>query len=228
MSTTLQTYLISQAEPPTLWHIADVALEYLNWISMVTAATWLLLSKDLDNHRNLIPIIYGLSGSLFFCYAVRVSLFYLVDSHYEASWVMLTAIGLAFTHHIIAGSTARGPKLYVDLKKLYNSAVTKQLEREHNSLEPNVVQASSCSIFESLSLSYVYTLIKKGVSVEQLDVHDLPAVEAHARTQNILPERSRHEYEPKVGDHPTWYLLYTIWKPEWKGMLKSGCYTNSG
>jgi hypothetical protein len=46
--------------------------------------------------------------------------------------------------------------------------------------------------------------------------------ESHLRTQNIVMQVSSRVYQPKEGSHPTWYLLYTIWAPEWRVMVKSG------
>jgi hypothetical protein len=156
-----------------------------------------------------------------------------VDPH----WSAYTALVLALVQTGISLIIPVGPKLYQDMSKLYNKAVTAKLKEEaESSLEPsadrikaNVNEEVSSSIISKLMFGFVYPMISKTSSMDQVDMSDLPAAHAYFRTQNILHDVvSTNDAgglkTEKSGS--TFRLLWTIWSPEWRSLLACKSFTS--
>jgi hypothetical protein len=220
----LHVYYVILYNSPWPWTIVDQVLKCLNLVTLSVVTAWLVRTSDYKNHWHLVNISYGLSGVLVMDYAIKLSLNYVQSAPSQdlRSWPVFVVLTLVLIMNIITGTIPRGPRLYLDLRRMYNLAVSQQLERNPQPVNPNVVETSSCSILGAFTLSFVYTIMSKTMAMEQVDIQDLDVVESHLRTQNIVMQVSNQVYQPKEGSHPTWYLLYTIWAPEWRVMVKSG------
>ena len=118
-----------------------------------------------------------------------------------------------------------GPRLYQDLSRMYSKAVTAKIEKEGQVPTPNthnVNEEVSSSIFGQLAVSFVFPVISKTSSMDQVDMTDLPAPQAFFRTQNILHESVQVDDQGGLRSAwgPTIALLWTVWAPQWRSVLK--------
>jgi len=135
-------------------------------------------------------------------------------------WTEYTAFALAGTMILASGTVAMGPDLNQDMTQLYNRSVTKKLLDEgydpDDTSYPNVAQEVSGSILGRLLFTYVYPLLFKARTMEQLDVVDLPAAHAWSRCQNIAHASVQaNDRNGLLNDRgPMFALFWTVWYPQ--------------
>nr|KIR85754.1 ABC transporter ABCC.6 [Cryptococcus tetragattii IND107] len=124
----------------------------------------------------------------------------------------------------MSGLIPVGPKLWVDMTMIYTKAVRAKVEDSAAiTFGGNLIEETSCSIFEKLMFTFVYPMIIKTAKMHQVDIQDLPALQAEMRTQNMY-----HEFMgPKTAEenrwkrHPTLSLLWTVWWPQRRAVGKA-------
>ena len=136
-------------------------------------------------------------------------------------WTEYTCAILTLLQLIVGILIPLGPDLYQDPHKMFNAAVSAKLKEKDVSFVPNVIKNVSSSIFGKLTFHFVFPMISKTARMQQVDVDDLPVLNAALRTQNILPDVTRvrvPEWVKKWG--PTWELNYIVWAPQAAGLTQ--------
>jgi hypothetical protein len=191
-----------------------------------------LFNRSTKLHKTLTETICAISA-LSFVHWYLASLGQYLALNYspvEPHWSAYTALALSFVQTSLALVIPVGPKLYQDMSKLYNKAVTAKLKEEvdpsaehsNSRLKANVNEEVSSSIISKLMFGFAYPMISKTSSMEQVDMADLPVAHAYFRTQNILHDVvSTNDVGGMKTKNPgsTFGLLWTIWSPEWRSLL---------
>lgn len=155
---------------------------------------------------------------------------YLAINYYiTVHWTEFAIFATITAIFVQSGLISLGPPLYQDLKELYNKAVTAKLDKETQEEDfseadhkANLCEEVSASIFGRLAFTFVYPMISKSSALDQVDIQDLPAPQEYFRTQNILRDSvtANDNSGLRTSFGPTVSLLWTVWGPEWKNVLK--------
>ncbi|OXB36983.1 ABC transporter ABCC.6 [Cryptococcus neoformans] len=200
--------------------IADLTSIYL-----VALSTHYLFTRNLIRHASLTKHICTISSILLFHWYFQTLGQYLwLSTNVHIPWTGYASLGLAFLQTVMSGLIPVGPKLWVDMTAVYTKAVRAKIEDSAAiTFGGNLIEEISCSIFGKLMFTFVYPMIVKTAAMHQVDIHDLPAVQAEMRTQNMC-----HEFmSPKTTEdiiwkrHPTLSLLWTVWWPQRRAVVKA-------
>ncbi|TYJ54700.1 hypothetical protein B9479_004639 [Cryptococcus floricola] len=141
-------------------------------------------------------------------------------------WTGYTSLCLVLLQLLLVGNIPRQPMLWVDMTSLYTKAVRTKLE-ENQSMEhgANTIEEISSSILARLLYTYIYPMIIKTAHMDQVDIQDLPAPCAELRTQNMYHDfmGPRASDQVKWKNHPTLSLLWTVWYPQRRAVVKALC-----
>lgn len=199
--------------------VADLTSIYL-----VALSTHYLFTRNLTRHASLTKHICTISSILLFHWYFQTLGQYLwLSTNVHIPWTGYASLGLAFLQTVMSGLIPVGPKLWVDMTAVYTKAVRAKIEDNAAiTFGGNLIEEISCSIFGKLMFTFVYPMIVKTATMHQVDIHDLPAVQAEMRTQNMY-----HEFmSPKTTEdiiwkrHPTLSLLWTVWWPQRRAVVK--------
>ena len=206
------------------WIILRSIAETLTAVYVSVIAVSYSLTKQVVRHKTLTRHLTCLSAVLFvhwyfFTLGQYLSLKYQNDVH----WTEYAALALTCLQTISAGTISTGPALCVDMSRLYNKAVTARINELGPSTEPNVIQQVSSSVIGALLYTYVYPMIAKTSTMDQVDIQQIPAMQARFRTEIVLLDSVRTDNAggfrlPTFG--PTISLLWTVWAPQWRMVLK--------
>ncbi|KIR56525.1 ABC transporter ABCC.6 [Cryptococcus gattii Ru294] len=194
-------------------------------IHLVALSTHYLITRNLNRHASLTKHICTISSILLFHWYFQTLGQYLwLSTNVHIPWTGYTSLGLAFLQTVISGLIPVGPKLWVDMTMIYTKAVRAKVEDSAaTTFGGNLIEETSCSIFERLMFTFVYPMIIKTAKMHQVDIQDLPALQAEMRTQNMY-----HEFMgPKTAEgirwkrHPTLSLLWTVWWPQRRAVGKA-------
>ncbi|OXH51675.1 ABC transporter ABCC.6 [Cryptococcus neoformans] len=200
--------------------VADLTSIYL-----VALSTHYLFTRNLTRHASLTKHICTISSILLFHWYFQTLGQYLwLSTNVHIPWTGYASLGLAFLQTVMSGLIPVGPKLWVDMTAVYTKAVRAKIEDNAAiTFGGNLIEEISCSIFGKLMFTFVYPMIVKTATMHQVDIHDLPAVQAEMRTQNMY-----HEFmSPKTTEdiiwkrHPTLSLLWTVWWPQRRAVVKA-------
>ncbi|ADV22353.1 ABC transporter ABCC.6, putative [Cryptococcus gattii WM276] len=194
-------------------------------IHLVALSTHYLITRNLNRHASLTKHICTISSILLFHWYFQTLGQYLwLSTNVHIPWTGYTSLGLTFLQTVISGLIPVGPKLWVDMTMIYTKAVRAKVEDSAaTTFGGNLIEETSCSIFERLMFTFVYPMIIKTAKMHQVDIQDLPALQAEMRTQNMY-----HEFMgPKTAEgirwkrHPTLSLLWTVWWPQRRAVGKA-------
>jgi len=213
--------------PLEAWSVVRLTAETITGMYIAILSAFLLFNKNTIRHTLLTKHLCSVAGiAVLHWYLVTFGRYLDIHNMTAIHWTEYTILGLTIALVVTSGSMPLGPELHQDMMKVYNKAVTARLvdlgyEAEY-AVEPNVNQEISASIFSILSFSFVYPVINKTSSMNQVDITDLPVAHAYLRTQNILHQSVKANDNSGVQSSfgPTVALLYTVWSPEWRGVLK--------
>ena len=216
-----------------VWRTHLDAWDTVRLVAETLAATYLALisacyacTKTVTHHASLTQHICAL-GAVSFVQRYLVSLGQYLDVHSMAiiHWTEYLALGIAFALTIVSSRIPLGPLLHQDLSNLYSRAVDAKLAEsgyDGSVRQPNVNQEVSASIWSFLLFTYVLPMISRTSAMEQVDITDLPAPQAWLRSQNVILD----SYDLSTGSGvsgrlgPTVGLLWAVWSPEWRVLLK--------
>lgn len=193
-------------------------------IYLVALSTHYLFTRNLARHASLTKHICTISSILLFHWYFQTLGQYLWRSiNVDIPWTSYASLGLAFLQTVMSGLIPVGPKLWVDITAVYTKAVRAKVEDSAVfTFGGNLIEEISCSVFGKLMFTFVYPMIVKTAKMHQVDIQDLPAVQAEMRTQNMY-----HEFMgPKATEdirwkrHPTLSLLWTVWRPQRRAVVK--------
>lgn len=193
-------------------------------IHLVALSTHYLTTRNLNRHASLTKHICTISSTLLLHWYFQTLGQYLwLSTNVHIPWTGYTSLGLAFLQTVMSGLIPVGPKLWVDMTMIYTKAVRAKVEDSAAiTFGGNLIEETSCSIFEKLMFTFVYPMIIKTAKMHQVDIQDLPALQAEMRTQNMY-----HEFMgPKTAEenrwkrHPTLSLLWTVWWPQRRAVGK--------
>ncbi|KAE8542368.1 hypothetical protein D1P53_001144 [Cryptococcus gattii VGV] len=194
-------------------------------IHLVALSTHYLITRNLNRHASLTKHICTISSTLLLHWYFQTLGQYLwLSTNVHIPWTGYTSLGLAFLQTVVSGLIPVGPKLWVDMTTIYTKAVRAKVEDSAaTTFGGNLIEETSCSIFEKLMFTFVYPMIIKTAKMHQVDIQDLPALQAEMRTQNMY-----HEFMgPKTAEdirwkrHPTLSLLWTVWWPQRRAVGKA-------
>ncbi|KGB78045.2 ABC transporter ABCC.6 [Cryptococcus deuterogattii R265] len=206
-------------------HFLRSIIVSLTNIHLVALSTHYLITRNLNRHASLTKHICTISSTLLFHWYFQTLGQYLwLSTNVHIPWTGYTSLGLAFLQTVVSGLIPVGPKLWVDMTTIYTKAVRAKVEDSAaTTFGGNLIEETSCSIFEKLMFTFVYPMIIKTAKIHQVDIQDLPALQAEMRTQNMY-----HEFMgPKTAEdirwkrHPTLSLLWAVWWPQRRAVGKA-------
>ena len=202
--------------------ITSLVGETLICVYTLAGAIYSCLTTCITLHKSLTYHLCTLSSILFLHWYLAtlgqyLSVQYLAYSH----WSEYCALGLSLLQTVVSGTIPVGPGLWIDRSKLYNKALINNLQKEDSKPGPNINSGVSVSIIGQLLFTYVFPMISKTSSMEQIDMQDLPAGTAEFRIQHNLHSAIKsHDgisHTSKLG--PALSLLWTVWSPQWRQLL---------
>lgn len=135
-------------------------------------------------------------------------------------WTMPYALGLSTALVIACGTTSLGPGRYRERSRLYNKAISDKLREAGEVVESNVIGVEGSILGKFLSFPTT-SMIRRVVSVDQVDLDELPVLPAWMQQQPAILESIQWRGDRKskwLG--PTASLLLEVWGPQWLGWLQ--------
>ena len=196
--------------------------ETVTCVFTLVAAICCYLTTQITLHKSLIHHLCALSSILFLYWYLAtfgqyLSIQYLAHPH----WSEYCALGLSLFQTVVSGTIPVGPGLWIDRSKIYNKALTTAFREADSKSGPNIDPGVSVSIISQLLFTFVFPMISKASSMEQIDIQDLPAGTAEFRIQHNLHSSIKTYDRMSVASRfgPTVDLLWTIWSPQWRQLL---------
>lgn len=212
------------------WTIVKLVAQFMSTAYLVIASSSYVLIQTVPAHSSLTQHICGISAMSFLHWYLSTLGQYLAINYYiTVHWTAFAIFAMITAIFVQSGLISLGPPLYQDLKELYNKAVTAKLDKETQEEDfsgadhkANLCEEVSASIFGRLAFTFVYPMISKSSALDQVDIQDLPAPQEYFRTQNILRDSvtANDNSGLRTSFGPTVSLLWTVWGPEWKNVLK--------
>lgn len=209
------------------WTVVRIVAETVSASYLFVLATLFAYTRSVSQHSALAANICLVAGiSFLHWYLVTLGQSLAINYYVTPHWAEYTLFALSGLIVLASANIPMGPRLHQDLTKLYSKAVTAKLRESGYDPDlipvPNVNEEVSSSIFGRLMFTFVYPMISKTSAMDQVDIHDVPAAHAYFRTQNILKESVHaNDHSGVKGTFgPTAALLYTVWSPEWRSVMK--------
>ena len=193
-------------------------------VYITLAAACNCLTSQVTSHKSLTSHTCALSSVLFVhWYLATIGQYLSLQYSGHSHWTQYCALGLSLLQTVISGTIPMGPLLWVDRSKLYSKSLTKTIRSVDIKEEPNVDLGASASIFGYLLFTFVIPMISKTSAMDQIDIQDLPAGTASFRMQNNLHASFKANHTNVLTKRlgPTMRLLWTVWSPQWRLLLKS-------
>ncbi|KAK4686657.1 hypothetical protein P7C73_g3466, partial [Tremellales sp. Uapishka_1] len=184
-----------------------------------------LWCQDLDWHRFLTRHLFSISTVLALkCYIDGLGHYLWSASHFTVPWTTQTLLGSSFAQMIISGAIPFGPRLYQDPKYLYNRAVSLAHGRTPQNQFGNVDGEVSSSMIGGFFFAYVFPMIYKTATMDQIDITDLPVMQARIRMQRVLRETTGG-FTSMTHVRPAWGVVRAIWGPQCNSLLWTLVYS---
>lgn len=205
----------------TTWSVVRCVGEISTGVYLVILSIALVQSSLVETHASLLTHICTISTVYFVhWYFGTFGQYLAIYTPTYIHWTEYAAFAMAGILIVASGTVSMGPDLHQDMTQLYNQSVTKQLLDDGydptDTSQPNVAQEVSASILGRLLFTYVYPLLRKARTMEQLDVADLPAAHAWSRCQNIVHSSVQvNDRNGLLNDRgPLFALFFTVWWPQ--------------
>lgn len=138
----------------------------------------------------------------------------------EPHWTGYIALGFALVNTIASGTIGLGPGRFREQSLLYNKAVAERVAEIGKPVEANVL-GSGRSIIGGFLGFHVGEMAQHVVTLEQVDLHELPVMPAVMQQQPSILDSVRWRTRPVKWLSPAVSLLWEIWGPQWYGWVKS-------
>jgi hypothetical protein len=135
-------------------------------------------------------------------------------------WTTYYALGLSVAFMIACGSVSLGPGRFRERSRLYNKAISDKLREAGEIVGPNVIGVDASVLGKFLAFPTT-TMMRYVVSVDQVDLDELPALPASLQQQpSILDSVQWNSHRRKSWFGPTVSLLFEVWGPQWFAWLQ--------
>ena len=205
------------------WTTFCLICEILICVYVLIMAVCNCLTSQLKLHKRLTYHLCVLLSTLsVYWYLATLGQFLALQFAAHPHWTEYCALGLSVLQTVISGTIPLSPHLWVDRSRLYSKALTATLNKADIKSEPNVDQIVSTSIIGNLCYTFAFTTISRASAMDQIDMQDLPAGPATFRIQHNLHCAIKPDVSgsPPTRLGPTMNLLWTVWSPLWRPVLK--------
>ncbi|WWC95346.1 hypothetical protein V866_002208 [Kwoniella sp. B9012] len=234
----LQIYTAIKHRPILSDHLAftTFTIEGITSVYLLCLASVYLLTKSISIHKSLTTHIFTISSFMvthLYFQTIGRYLFYYQSAYSLVHWTRYALLGGYVIHVMIGGNILTSPNLYIDLAPMYSKAVTNLLKEDptigsHQHQSGNIIEQETTTIFSQLLFGFVFPMIMKTSSKDQVDITDFPATAKDLRTQNIYHQTmTSNEDGSKLiwENQKTWSLLYTVWRPQKVTVAKAFGYS---
>jgi hypothetical protein len=229
----VQTYILGDRLATDVlapWAVVRAVAEIATAVYTFVLGVALIRSSVVETHASLLTHINVISTvSFVHWYLATLGQYLSIHTPTYIHWTEYTAFGLTGVLIVASGTISLGPDLHQDMTQLYNQSVTTRLLDDGydpaDTSRPNVVQEVSASILGRLVFTYVYPLLLKARTMQQLDVADLPAAHAWSRCQNIVHASVQaNDKNGVVGSFgPAFGFFWTVWYPQRQVVFQGEC-----
>lgn len=238
ISTTLQGFqqLRRAGDASTFSDWLTISLTTSVFIIQPILAFVYALTKDVSTHSSLTYHNFTLASLGFLhIYLITLGQYLINNTQVTLEGPQYALFALSFMQIIAIGSVPCEPGTHFDLKKVYNRAVAKAIDKGEAAMakatsgiegeEPqddvNMVPEYSATIISRLILVWVVPIISKMSRLDQADIQDLPGLHHFLRTQNTAREAmsyARYKISPERWG-TTCAFLWEVWVPQWRAVL---------